>query len=63
MEWALSLLLNHPQVLEKAKREIDEHIGHDRLMDEADLAQTSLPPQHPQRNVTDVPGSSVASTS
>ena len=39
MEWALSLLLNHPQVLEKAKREIDEHIGHDRLMDEADLAQ------------------------
>ncbi|XP_011029060.1 PREDICTED: cytochrome P450 81D11-like [Populus euphratica] len=39
MEWALSLLLNHPEVLEKAQREIDEHIGHDRLMDEADLAQ------------------------
>jgi len=39
MEWALSLLLNHPEVLEKAQREINEHIGHDRLMDEADLAQ------------------------
>ncbi|KAL3571515.1 hypothetical protein D5086_025419, partial [Populus alba] len=38
MEWALSLLLNNPEVLEKAQREIDEQIGHDRLMDEADLA-------------------------
>ncbi|KAJ6679036.1 CYTOCHROME P450 81E8 [Salix purpurea] len=38
MEWALSLLLNHPEVLEKAQIEIDEHVGHDRLMDEADLA-------------------------
>ncbi|KAJ6399969.1 hypothetical protein OIU84_015596 [Salix udensis] len=39
MEWALSLLLNHPEVLEKARIEIDEHVGHGRLMDEADLAQ------------------------
>ncbi|KAG5230831.1 cytochrome P450 [Salix suchowensis] len=39
MEWALSLLLNHPEVLEKARIEIDEQIGHDRLMDEADLAK------------------------
>ncbi|KAG5230832.1 cytochrome P450 [Salix suchowensis] len=39
MEWALSLLLNHPEVLGKAQIEIDEHIGLDRLMDEADLAK------------------------
>ena len=39
MEWALSLLLNHPEVLGKARIEIDEHIGHDRLMDEANLAK------------------------
>ncbi|KAL0352100.1 UNVERIFIED_CONTAM: cytochrome [Sesamum calycinum] len=39
MEWALSLLLNHPQVLKKAQLEIDNHIGHDRLIDEADIAE------------------------
>ncbi|KAL9386010.1 hypothetical protein Peur_023020 [Populus x canadensis] len=50
MEWALSLLLNNPEVLEKAKREIDERIGHDRLMDEADLAQ--LPYLHSILNET-----------
>ncbi|KAL0439009.1 UNVERIFIED_CONTAM: cytochrome [Sesamum latifolium] len=39
MEWALSLLLNHPHVLKKAQLEIDNHIGHDRLIDEADIAE------------------------
>lgn len=33
----MSLLLNHPEVLEKAKAEIDDHVGKDRLVDEADL--------------------------
>lgn len=37
IEWAMSLLLNHPEVLEKARNEIDNHVGKDRLMDEADL--------------------------
>ncbi|CAA2998870.1 cytochrome P450 81F3-like [Olea europaea subsp. europaea] len=37
MEWALSLLLNNPQVLKKAQNEIDNHIGHERLMDESDI--------------------------
>ncbi|XP_049381648.1 cytochrome P450 81Q32-like [Solanum stenotomum] len=36
-EWAMSLLLNHPEVLEKARTEIDNHVGKDRLVDEADL--------------------------
>ncbi|XP_047322882.1 cytochrome P450 81Q32-like [Impatiens glandulifera] len=39
MEWALSLLLNNPKVLKKARDEIDEKIGFDRLLDESDLAQ------------------------
>ncbi|XP_020547583.1 cytochrome P450 81E8-like isoform X2 [Sesamum indicum] len=39
MEWALSLLLNHPHVLKKAQLEIDNHIGHDRLIDESDIAE------------------------
>ncbi|KAL0314943.1 UNVERIFIED_CONTAM: cytochrome [Sesamum angustifolium] len=39
MEWALSLLLNHPHVLKKAQCEIDNHIGHDRLIDEADITE------------------------
>ncbi|XP_058080302.1 cytochrome P450 81Q32-like [Magnolia sinica] len=37
-EWAMSLLLNHPDVLEKAKVELDMHVG-PRLLDESDLAK------------------------
>ncbi|XP_021754662.1 cytochrome P450 81D1-like [Chenopodium quinoa] len=38
MEWALSLLLNNPEVLRKAQIEIDHHIGTDqRLIEESDL--------------------------
>ncbi|PIN01564.1 Cytochrome P450 CYP2 subfamily [Handroanthus impetiginosus] len=38
MEWALSLLLNNPHILKKAQIEIDTKIGHDRLIDESDVA-------------------------
>ncbi|RZC72341.1 hypothetical protein C5167_035503 [Papaver somniferum] len=44
MEWALSLLLNNPQVLNKAKAEIDIHVGRQRLVDETDL--NNLPYLH-----------------
>ncbi|PWA55565.1 cytochrome P450 mono-oxygenase [Artemisia annua] len=37
MEWALSLLLNNPQVLKKAQNEIDKVISNDRFVDETDL--------------------------
>ncbi|KAA8528481.1 hypothetical protein F0562_035836 [Nyssa sinensis] len=39
MEWALSLLLNKPEALEKAHAEIDIHIGQSRLFDESDRAK------------------------
>ncbi|MCD7470775.1 hypothetical protein HAX54_010885 [Datura stramonium] len=40
MEWALSLLLNNPEALKKAQKEIDTHIGESsRLLDDSDLAQ------------------------
>lgn len=39
MEWALSLILNNPHVLKKAQIEIDAVVGHDRLLDEADVAE------------------------
>jgi cytochrome P450 len=39
IEWAMSLLLNHPETLEKAVAEIDMKIGFDRLVDEADVAK------------------------
>ena len=39
MEWAMSLLLNNPKVLKKAQAEIDNLVGHDRLIDETDLAK------------------------
>ncbi|KAF3529278.1 hypothetical protein DY000_02036348 [Brassica cretica] len=38
LEWAMSCLLNHPESMEKAKHEINEKIGQDRLIDEPDLA-------------------------
>ncbi|KAK3019692.1 hypothetical protein RJ639_003926 [Escallonia herrerae] len=37
IEWALSLLVNHPNVLEKARAELDSYVGHDRLVDEPDI--------------------------
>ncbi|XP_045812236.1 cytochrome P450 81E8-like [Trifolium pratense] len=37
LEWAMSNLLNHPEILKKAKNELDTHIGQDRLVDEPDI--------------------------
>lgn len=37
IEWAMSLLLNHPDVLQKAKLELDSQVGHHRLLEEQDL--------------------------
>ncbi|KAJ9560132.1 hypothetical protein OSB04_005292 [Centaurea solstitialis] len=37
MEWSMSLLLNHPHMLEKAQNEIDQIVGEDRLVDESDI--------------------------
>lgn len=37
MEWAMSLLLNYPEVLRKARVELDNSVGQDRLVDESDL--------------------------
>ncbi|WP_348246619.1 cytochrome P450, partial [Salmonella enterica] len=38
MEWALSLLVNNPHALRRAQAEIDDRVGHGRLLDEADIA-------------------------
>ncbi|KAL1224436.1 Cytochrome P450 81D11 [Cardamine amara subsp. amara] len=37
LEWAMLNLLNHPEVLKKAKTEINTKIGFDRLIDEPDV--------------------------
>ncbi|KAF5188847.1 Cytochrome p450 [Thalictrum thalictroides] len=39
MEWAMSLLLNHPEVLNKARDEIEQNVGCHRLLDESDLVK------------------------
>ncbi|CAL5356690.1 hypothetical protein CsSME_00046012 [Camellia sinensis var. sinensis] len=37
-EWALAELINHPNIMEKAKNEIDAIVGNSRLVEESDLA-------------------------
>ncbi|XAR68562.1 3,9-dihydroxypterocarpan 6A-monooxygenase [Bertholletia excelsa] len=37
-EWALAELINHPQIMEKAQREIDTVVGKSRLVEESDTA-------------------------
>lgn len=37
LEWTISNLLNHPEILKKAKTDIDTKIGLDRLIDESDI--------------------------
>ncbi|KAJ0975071.1 hypothetical protein J5N97_017036 [Dioscorea zingiberensis] len=37
MEWAMALLLNHPETLKKVKEEIAMHVGHERLLTDSDL--------------------------
>ncbi|KAH7852657.1 hypothetical protein Vadar_027503 [Vaccinium darrowii] len=39
MEWAMTLLVNHPEVLEKTRAELDAYVGKDRLIDEPDLSK------------------------
>ncbi|CAH2080366.1 unnamed protein product [Thlaspi arvense] len=39
MEWTMALLLNHPEVLNKARVEIDAHVGQERLINESDLSK------------------------
>ncbi|KAI7749282.1 hypothetical protein M8C21_004273 [Ambrosia artemisiifolia] len=41
IEWAMALLLNHPDVLNRARVELDNDIGQTRLVEETDL--TNLP--------------------
>ncbi|KAJ4965504.1 hypothetical protein NE237_017353 [Protea cynaroides] len=37
MEWAMSLLLNHPEALQKAREEIDNNVGQGHLIEDSDL--------------------------
>jgi len=39
VEWALAELIRHPDVLKKLQREVDDVVGNDRLVTEADLPQ------------------------
>uniref|UniRef100_A0A6N2M327 Cytochrome P450 n=1 Tax=Salix viminalis TaxID=40686 RepID=A0A6N2M327_SALVM len=39
LEWAMALLLNHPKVMLKVKAEIDEHVGHGRLLNDSDTVK------------------------
>ncbi|XP_050218842.1 cytochrome P450 81Q32-like isoform X2 [Mercurialis annua] len=42
LEWAMSLLLNHPEALQKAVAEIDVVVGIDKLLSETDVQKLSF---------------------
>ena len=37
LEWALSLLLNHPEAMKKVREDLDNSVGQDRMINESDL--------------------------
>ena len=39
LEWTMSLLLNHPEILKKNKVEIDSQVGHGRLINDLNIAK------------------------
>ncbi|MED6220419.1 hypothetical protein PIB30_044663 [Stylosanthes scabra] len=39
LEWAMLNLLNHPEMIERARKEIDTFIKHDRLIDEPNISK------------------------
>ncbi|XP_050231451.1 cytochrome P450 81Q32-like [Mercurialis annua] len=39
VEWAMSLLVNNPEALNKTRAELDNVVGHDRLVEESDYAK------------------------
>ncbi|KAK7364773.1 hypothetical protein VNO80_13515 [Phaseolus coccineus] len=39
IEWAMSNLLNNPEIVKKAKKELDSHIGQNCLVDEVDISE------------------------
>ncbi|KAH7660756.1 Cytochrome P450 E-class group I protein [Dioscorea alata] len=39
MEWAMALLLNHPNALKKVKAEIKEQVGHSHLINNSDISK------------------------
>jgi cytochrome P450 len=41
LEWAIAALLNHPDILKKAKDELNTQIGYDRLVEESDIPNLS----------------------
>ncbi|XP_014496416.1 cytochrome P450 81E8-like [Vigna radiata var. radiata] len=39
LEWGMANLLNHPEVLKRAKEELDTHVGSDHLVEESDMSK------------------------
>ena len=39
LEWAMTNLLNHPNILKKARDEIDSQIGEEKLIEESDVSK------------------------
>ncbi|XP_022851309.1 cytochrome P450 81D11-like [Olea europaea var. sylvestris] len=39
IEWAMSLLLDHPEALHRLRKEIDTNVGHGHLLNDSDLAK------------------------
>ncbi|XP_052172919.1 cytochrome P450 93A3-like [Diospyros lotus] len=38
-EWALAELINHPEIMDRARKEVDEVVGRSRVVEESDIAK------------------------
>ncbi|PQP93560.1 cytochrome P450 81D11 [Prunus yedoensis var. nudiflora] len=48
LDWAMALLLNHPETMEKVRAEIETKIGQERLLEEQDLPKLTYLQKDPE---------------
>lgn len=53
LEWAMTELLQHPEILSDACKELEEVVGSDNIVEEFHLVKTALFGCNPERGICD----------